>query len=129
MKIKGDITMLVNSDSTSIEIRDRSANITFLRIELSPSDLSKMLSRLGHVPCELEINALDKIGKKHENKKFEFEVPEKVDRWRMNHNELEKHANSLLSDGWVSDGYFQSQDSFFSKDDKDWARCTIRRWV
>lgn len=42
------------------------------------------------------------------------------------------NSESFFAQGmheWVSDNYFQSQDSFFSKDGKNYARAVIRRWV
>ena len=128
MKIKGKIPILINLEYTTIEIKDADAGFTFCEIQLSPEQLSSVLSRLGQVPCVIDLHGLDKIGKKMENTKFEFEIP--VELRGSNHSEeLHKIATSLLSDGWQADTLFQSQDSFFQKDGKQYARCTIRRWV
>jgi len=80
------------------------------------------------VECEIEVRGLEKIGKKHENKRFEFEIPRDLASSR-NESELQKLAQSLLKDGWIAERYFSSQDSFFKKDGVQYARCTIRRWV
>lgn len=128
MKLQGKITMLINQDYTTIQIEDPNAATTFCEVTLTPQQLSDILSRLACVNCELELHGLEKIGKKHECKSFEFEIePNETDR-----NEAELlafKANSLLSDGWVADAYFGSQNSFFKRDGKQYARCTIRRWV
>ena len=73
MKIKdGRITILVSKEQTRIEIKDNDASITFVRIEITPVQLSQALSRLSFVRCDMEVVGLDKIGKKMENKDFKF---------------------------------------------------------
>jgi len=42
---------------------------------------------------------------------------------------LRAMAQDKLEHGWIADGYFRSRASFFTKDGKRYARCTIRRWV
>ena len=81
--------------------------------------------------CEFITRGLDVIGKRHEWETFEFMIPENVlvlDKSGYAER-LANHANTLLSDGWEAEGYFGSQNSFFTKDGKNWARCTIRRYV
>lgn len=134
MKIKGRITILCSKDGARIEINDENANVQFLQIQLSAEQFMACISRLSMVPCELEIQGMEKVGKQHENKKFEFELPD----WYIklpyrnreeNHRQLAQVAQNQLTDGWVADDYFGSQDSFFKKEDKEWARVTIRRWL
>ena len=128
MKLEGRISVLINRDGTTIEVEDENANARFLKITLTPEQLSAALSRQMAVECEIEVRGLEKIGKKHENKRFEFEIPSDLANSR-NENELQKLAQSLLSDGWIAERYFSSQDSFFKKNGVQYARCTIRRWV
>jgi hypothetical protein len=128
MKLEGRISVLINRDGTTIEVEDENANARFLKITLTPEQLSAALSRQMAVECEIEVKGLEKIGKKHENKRFEFEIPSDLVSSR-NENELQKLAQSLLNDGWIAERYFSSQDSFFKKDGVQYARCTIRRWV
>jgi hypothetical protein len=128
MKLEGRISVLINRDGTTIEVEDKNANARFLKITLTPEQLSAALSRQMAVECEIEVKGLEKIGKKHENKRFEFEIPSDLASSR-NENELQKLAQSLLTDGWIAERYFSGQDSFFKKDGVQYARCTIRRWV
>lgn len=128
MKLEGRISMLVNREETTIKIKDDKANVTLAVVSLTPEQLSMILSRQVDVECEIEVGNLSKIGKKHENKTFEFEIPSLI-RGRKFDSELQEIAQSQLSDGWVADGYFGSQNSFFTKDGKQYARCTIRRWI
>jgi hypothetical protein len=59
---------------------------------------------------------------------LEFEVP----KWNTDISDKEQ-AMELAKEhcpyGWTPDLYFNSQDSFFYKDKKRFARTTIRRWV
>jgi hypothetical protein len=134
MKLEGRISILIGREGTRIEIKDEKSAVTFVEVNITPDQLSAALSRQALVECELEVRGLDCIGKKHENKTFSFEIPDSIDlsdRWTNDsvEKELQKYAQSLLSDGWMSDGYFRSQNSFFEKDGKKWARVKIRRWV
>lgn len=123
------ISMLVNKDYTDIEIEDNDSLTVIVKIQLTPEQLSQMLSRQAYVKCEkCQTGNLSKVGKKHENKTFEFEVA-----FSKAQKELELACNMALLEQkmyeWVPDTYYQSQNSFFMKDGKEWARTTIRRWV
>jgi len=124
MKINGTISILINSDYTTIEIEDKDANTTFVKVRLTPEQLSMALSRLSYTPCEMEVHKLERVGKRHEHKSHEFEIPNDV-----KNNELHNLALLSCENGWTPDNYFGSQNSFFTKDGKKYARCTIRRWV
>jgi len=128
MKLKGKISLLVGSELTRIEIEDANANIQFLRIKLTPEQLSRCLSRESMVDCEIEVAGLDLIGKEHQNDKFTFEIPKELNSSRFS-KELQELANSKLKNGWVADNYFSAQNSFSNKGDKYFAHVTIRRWI
>jgi hypothetical protein len=128
MELKGKISILINREYTDIEIEDDLANVTFLKVRLTPEQLSMVLSRLACVDCKLDVHGLEKVGKRHECKTFEFEIT-----YSKSKQDLVLACNEALflqgMHGWVSDNHFNSQNSFFKKDGRDWARCTIRRWV
>ncbi len=126
-KIEGKITILINSDETTIEVEDKNSRTMFLRLKLNPEGLSAALSRHASVPCDLEVSNLDRVGKNHEHEDFEFEIPNKAALSR-NWDELRELAQAQLSDGWIVDKYFGSKNSFFTRNDKQYARCTIRRY-
>lgn len=128
MKLKWKITFLANRDYTTIEIEDDDANVNFVKVKLTPEQLSMILWRQACVDCELEVMWLEKVWKKHENKSFEFEIPESLRSSRRT-KELNNIANSQLKDWWISNDSYSSQGSFFSKDGKYYARATIRRWI
>lgn len=129
MKLEGKISILINRDFTTIEIRDDKANITFAKLKLTPELLSAALSRQMYVDCEIDVKGLDIVGKIHQCIEYEFELPEWYDRFKHKGNSLKDYVDKLLSDGWVCDNYFGSQNSFFTKDGKNMGRAIIRRWV
>ena len=131
MKLEGRISLLVGAEYTTIEIEDHNASTRFVRIKLTPEQLSKCLSRQALVECEIEVSGLNKVGKVHENKNFTFEIPDNL-RGSSNSDELSQICQHLLdenNEGWVCDGYFGSKNSFFEKNGKVYARAVIRRWV
>lgn len=133
MKLEGKITFLVNQDGTSITIRDKVSGEMICEVTLTPEQLSMALSRLSHTPCEIEVvpASLDRLGKTMEHKKHTFVVPEEFhDLRRTQKGTFQIYAQTTVPDGWVSDGSFSSQDSFFTNEDgKKCARVIIRRWV
>ena len=131
MKIEGRISILVNREHTTIEIEDNNANTRFLNIKLTPEQLSMCLSRQACVPCEIELRGIEKLGKMHENESFVFEIPEELYQYGVENKEerLRVLAQTKLTNGWIAEGYFRSQNSFFAKDGKHYARCIIRRWI
>lgn len=127
MEIKGQITLLFNHDGLRIEVTDKEASVRFLDIELNQKQTCQALSRLGNTPCEIRVQGLDRIGKKHECKIFEFELGNVE--WLKEKESAIKKVKKLCPEGWVPDLYFSSQSSFFTKDGKKCARTFIRRWV
>lgn len=131
MKINGKITILINREFTTIELIDDDSSITFAKIVLTPEQLSSALSRIACTECNMQVYGLEKIGKTMEHKQLEFELP-RMNMSSMDAKELNEIAQKLLdkeNEGWVSESYFGSQNTFFTKDGKPYARCTIRRWV
>jgi hypothetical protein len=128
MKLKGAITILVSRDGISIEIEDRNANTTFLKVEMTPEEFTAAIGRQAYCDCTLEVRGLDRVGKKHECNTFEFTYDDKNGK-RPSDKELGEIAQSQLSDGWIAESYFGSQNSFFVQDGIKYARCTIRRYV
>jgi hypothetical protein len=130
MKIEGNLTFLVSENITRIEIGDANAAIKFIRINITPEQLSALLSRQANVPCEIEVVDLERVGKKHTNKTFAFEIPSNL-AWSTKAKELRELAQKKLNEegeGWVTTDTFSSQGTFFKVDNKQYARCTIRKW-
>ena len=122
------ITFLFNDEGARLELIDNDSN-SLIQVKLNQKQVCQMLSRLGYTECEsMEIYNLDYFGKKMENQKFEFELPS-----TSSYEDEKRIAIQMVDDecpsGWEADHYFSSQDSFFTRDGKKWARCTIRRWV
>ena len=127
------ITMLFNPYGATIEIEDGNANTTIVSVTLNQEELCKILSRQGSVSCECETGNLSRVGKTHENKSFEFELPEEIDRFSDKKGKLSLICKETLiaqnMEEWIPDNYYSSQNSFFKLGDKNFARVTIRRWI
>ena len=132
--MKGNITILVDGEGVRIEVEDEASGIRFLKINLSAEQFMACLGRLANVECEINTYGFDLVGKTRETSKHEFKIPDELYNLRYkDRNYFDKTAQELaqsqLTDGWIADSYFGSQDSFFQKDGERWARVTIRRWV
>jgi hypothetical protein len=123
------ISILISEKSTTIEIYDEDASILFAEIELSAEQLCQALSRLAHTKCSAEVHGLDRIGKKMIHKTLEFECGELYHHYRKDEQKLIALCKAACPKGWTPDNYFGSQGSFFTKDEKRFARCTIRQWI
>lgn len=127
MKLKNAaITVIANHDYVRIELHDKTASITFAEVTLTPEQFTKAMSSLAYTPCETNVRGLDLVNKKMEWKNFEFEIPND---WMNEKKNAERIIKDVCPEGWEPSMYFGSQDSFFKKDGKRFARVTIRRWV
>lgn len=135
MELKGKISFRIERDGAFLEVQDDNSGAHFLKIELSQEQLCRVLSREMSVECSMEVFGLSKLGKKRENESFVFEIPTEVYYKRRDDKfaEISKICNETLlknkGNDWVSDNYYNSQDSFFERGGKMFARTFIRRWV
>ena len=131
MKLDCSITILFNNSGLEIEARDESSNITFLRIKMNPEQVCKAFSRLACTPCQsMKVFDLDKVGKEMEHKTFEFPMPGNPPFYKQNQKIIAiETMNKICPPGCVPDNHFNSQNSFFFKDETLWARTIIRRWI
>ena len=127
MKIEAKLTLSVYNNLVHIEVNDAKSIVQFLALELTPDQFVRLVGGEGHVECSGEVRELHKVGKQHENKSFEFELP-KTATWGNKADFARDLAKQKCPEGWESDQYFGSQGSFFTRDGKDYARVTIRRW-
>lgn len=127
------ISILIGNDKTRIEVKDNTSTISFLRLELTPDQLSRTLSRQMYVEVDsAELVGVEKIGKKMQHDKFVFElIGEQAD--RQNRDKVYELAIEKLIEAnmteWIPDSYFGAKDSFYTQDGKTFARATIRRWI
>lgn len=128
MEINALLTIAVNDDNVTIEVEDSDASIRFLKLEITPKDFCAALGRLYNSKVKkAKVCGLKYLGKKMEHKKFEFEMPKHT--WSNREKLAEITAIEKCPNEWEPDLYFNSQDSFFQKDGKEYAKTTIRRWV
>jgi hypothetical protein len=121
------ITILFDHEGLRIELVDNTSSTTFAVATLSQEQTCQVLSRLCNTPCEIKVYNLDRVGKKMEHKYLEFPMP-KHD-YSNRHSKAIEGAKKYCPKDWEPDFYFGSQNSFYFKDGKEYARTTIRRWV
>lgn len=132
MKINATLTIQIKDNTVELRIRDEDAATQFLTLELQSAEFMRALGRLASRPCILaELHGFDRVGKRHENKTFEFKLSTNDWMNKKNHAaaEVREAMNNEGLQEWVPDLYFGRQDSFFRKGDEQWARCNIRRWM
>lgn len=98
-------------------------------LELTPEQLSMALSRSCRTPVQsCLVDTSGDIGKTHEYKTFQFELPKDTACSSRKECAIEE-VKKQCPKGWVPDLFFSSQDSFLIIEDRLYARTTIRRWV
>lgn len=129
--IDARIDFFINGDRTEIVIHDAVSSLRILEITLTPVQLSQAMGRLSMTKCAVFVNeySLDKLNRKLEVSQHEFEIPDFGYDKRNKKKDVFELAVKSCPDGWQPDNYFESQGSFFTKDNKQYARCTIRRWI
>lgn len=124
------ISILMDESGARIEITDSPSGITFLCARVTPENFTAAMGRLLNVDCTADVYSLDRIGFQHEHKPFVFKLPnEGPVAWDQRAAVAHAAAKEACPAGWEPTSYFGSQDSFFTKDGEDWARCKIERWA
>ena len=126
-KLKGSLTINIGREVTRIEIRDDLSRACFFRAEITPAQLSDLMSGLSEVKIDMDIMGTELIGKQVISEDFEF--PFKESTWGKRVEEAQITVKKLCPDGWKPDMSFGSQGSFFTKDGEHYARTRIRKWV
>lgn len=109
----------------SIEVIDNKSRARFLELKVDYADFAQLVTGLSFVGCDGAVRNLERVGKKKVGKQIEFEVSN----YYGSKDEAREKVNNYLVDGYVVHNDFTSQDSFFSRDGKDYARTTIFKWV
>lgn len=132
MSLQGKITIsrvgLAENDQIEITIKDKDACVEFVTASLSLEDFAQAITGISFTDCTFEVRGLDIVGKKMEMKRMEFQLDDEIE-WKDRKAVAFDTAKAICEEGWTPDSYFGGQDSFFKKDNKQWARCIIRRWV
>jgi len=129
MKIKdARISISINKKRITIKLDDHNASTRFAEIEMTPEQFAQALSGLYYTKCNIEIHHLNRIGKTMLHKEFKFKLPKGLNYFDQD-IQAEKIVKKICPKGWKPDLYFRSQNSFFEKNNKTWARTTIRKWI
>ncbi len=112
----------------SIQVEDADAGIRFLELEVPLDNFSECLTGLSFVECDMKFRGLQNVGKKKERMPVTFQMPDHAD--YSNRKEVAKEiAQDQVPAGWLVSDYFDSQNSFFMKDGKEFARTNAVKWV
>ncbi len=126
--IDAAITILVNEETTTIELHDKTSGLQFARIQLTPAQFSRALGRGAYTSCQIDVCGLQHLNKNMVIEKLEFPFDSSNVKWEKRQTEASKAVIPFIPEGWEADNYFGSKDSFFEKDGVKYARCTIRKW-
>lgn len=130
MEIEGRITLLVDRESATLKLYDQDAGITFVDLQLPPEEFTAALGRQAMVPCKIQVQGADRIGKKEEISTMNFELDrDSYDRETLKQKARTKAKELCEGTEWEPDLHFSSQGSFWFDGEKRHAKTTIRRWV
>jgi hypothetical protein len=132
MKINGTLTLLLNDDGLRLEINDNNSGIRIITATLNIEQTCRVLSRQAFTSMEYTefTDNSSNVGKKLEVNKID--VPLGVSSYDKKSEKTIEIAEKYIKEnyeGWVLWDNFSSQGSYFSRDDIDYARASIRRWV
>jgi hypothetical protein len=126
-KINAQITITAAyTDSIVITVYDKDSATNFLQMVMTREQfVNATMNRLAHTEVgSAYFENVERVGKTLEMDTSIVEIPVYGDK-----ESAAKITQEKCPEGWVPDLYFQSQESFFSKDGKNYARCNIKRWV
>lgn len=129
MKIPVKVSLLFDRDrGLEIAIECETSSTEFVEVTVAPENVCALMSRQVLIPGTANVRALDTVGKKMEVDKLEFELPSGTD-YKNKKDVARSISLKVCPEGWKPDAYFGSHSSFFRKGDKEYASCTIRRYV
>lgn len=129
--LKGNLTISRPSygngkEVITIQIVDERSRERFVTVEISYADFTRALTGASEIPCDLVIKRLERIGMKKETLPLEFLIPKDA---YHNKDKAMQIANEQTPEGWQAVNYFNSQNSFFVRNGKSWAKTVMVRWV
>lgn len=126
--MKGNIDILYNNGDVLIKVLDGLSSETLFETKIDPETfLQASMGRLSRTKVEYEHGELSRIGKKMVVEKLVFEVPKRAQFRDI--GEVIELANAACPEGWIHDGTFNSQGSFFHEKGVDYAKTVMRQWV
>ena len=125
MKLKdAKISILFSEEGLHIKLYDNESVIKFCNIRLNKEQTCEALARMFHTPCTMEVFELENVGKRRVSQPLEFEIHDRYDK-----ELLEGLAKECCPEGWTPNLSFNSQGSFYRKNDIQWARTICYKWV
>ena len=114
-------------ERVEISVKDDLSRNRFVTVSMTLENFAHALMGLAEVDCKHELRKPEIVGKKKEVEKLEFEMPQGT---LSNRKSIAAAiANREMPEGWELWDNFSSQNSFFTKDGVEMARCSIVRYV
>lgn len=125
--VKVGFSILTDDKNVEIEIKDNYGT-GFQGKLIIPINLfmKAFAQRLVGQKCIFHINNLDKIGLEYIREEITCEIPDTYDNRKEN---AIKYIIEATPDGWIPCLYFDSQGSFYRKEDKLFAKTTMIKWI
>jgi hypothetical protein len=111
-----------------ITVDDRDAVRGMIKIEMSMKSLALAITGQGCIEGKGTARNIERVGTIMENKDFTFFIGGD-DYGNAQKARAIEEAQRICPAGWTPDLSFSSQNSFFKRDGKQFARTIIRRWV
>jgi len=120
-----------DKDFVGISIKDELSRITFLNLEISYENFGKLMSGLSCVDCDFKIKEINKIGKKKITNELIFEMPEgyEYENRKTIACDIVNHGIKIGHEGWEIKDSLNSKNSFYSKDDIEYCKMNIAKWI
>jgi len=115
-------------EAISIKVKDSASRTSFLEVEIGMADFAKCLTGCAEIECDISVKGLCYVGMTKETKTIDILCPSGL------YGEAQEEAATLLArkheiDGWICDGYWRNQKSFFQKNGETWAMASFYRYV
>ncbi len=122
----------LSKDLIVVSISDKAAGIRqMVSVEMSLEDFARAATGIAEQPGRGRARQLEGCGRKQETKNFHFEMPPgSASTYGDGRKKIAREAiRETCPHGWKPDLSFNSQNTFWKQDGKQWARTVIRRWV
>jgi hypothetical protein len=135
IELAGDISMgmlrSTEKDHYNITVRDSKSGLEIISVRIETEQVAYLISNQGHIPCRIELNRADEIGKFHHHKTENIYVRTKSSKKDEREKAAEKAAKPFEVDGWKVDLYNATNGHYIGKHDSEgyWVKLTFHRYM
>lgn len=127
-KFQGTMSISYPSNgNVSIRFREETSGQQFMEVEITHEEFSKALSSLAERPIEMQVAETERLGKRKISQEIIVEVPKDYDKESARKAVTKFVEKQSKEDGkpWIADLYLGSQNSFFYRGEKRYARTNM----